>query len=282
MVKNSATSASPADSPVLDDLLALRRPNVAIVGFAEGHLHEAPYDDPEWEIWGINRLHTVTGTEHFDRWFQLHDIERFHGEDTEHLAFLQSFQGPVYLRPQDLGKFPIPNAVPFPADEMVNKFGNYFNNTISWLLAYAIHQGPQKLGVYGVDMAQDAILNAEYSMQRPSCEYFLGIAAGMGIEVHLPDGTDLLRATHLYGFEDATPFINKLLNRLQEVGARKEKLKQEMAGIDNQIAQLQAMRQELFAAINQLDGAMQDNQYWLRNWVPQEVESRLNLTEQED
>ncbi len=249
----------------------LAAPNIAIVGFAEGHAHEAPYDDASFELWGINRLHTVEAAKdkRFDRWFNLHDLEMFHGQDTEHLEFLKNFGGPVYLRPQDIGKFDIPNAVPFPWEQLVSQFGRYFNNTISWLIAYAIVHNPSKLGVYGVDMAQDALLNAEYSQQRPSCEYFLGLARGVGIEIMLPTGSDLLKATHLYGFEDADTFTQKGISRLNEVGSRKEAAKAEMANIDGQIAQLNAKKQDIFAAINQLDGAMQDVQYWLRNWVPQ-------------
>jgi len=141
--------------------LSVQRPGIAICGFAEGHLKEAPFGDPQWEAWGINRLHTVhEGPWH--RWFNLHDLEKFHGEDEDHLRFLKNFQGPVYLRPQDIGKFDIPNAVPFPWTDLVKKYGGYFNNTISWLLAYALEQSPQHLGIFGVDMAQDSILNAEY------------------------------------------------------------------------------------------------------------------------
>ncbi len=226
---------------------------------------QAPFDDDSYEMWGINRLHTnkETGEKKWHRWFNLHDLEKFHGEDKEHLAFLKEFDGPVYLRAQDLGKFDIPNAVPFPADELVANFGGYFNNTISWLIAFAIALEPKELGLYGVDMAQDALLNAEYAAQRPSCEYFLGLASGRGITINLPKGSDLLKSTHgLYGFDDPDVFTQKLMNRLEETGGRKEKLKVELAAIDNQRAQM-------IAAVNQLDGAMQDVQYWLRNWIPQ-------------
>jgi hypothetical protein len=245
-------------------LQATTRPKIGVVGFAEGHLTEAPFGDDTWELWGINRLHTlqVAQDKKFHAWFNLHDLNKFHGKDVEHLEFLQQFDGPVYLRSDDIGKFDIPNQTPFPADEMVERFGRYFNNTISWLLAFAITRNPVELGVYGVDMAQDMLMNAEYSQQRPSCEYFLGIASGLGIGVTLPSGSDLLKSTHLYGFEDADPFTEKAMSRLQEVGQRKEQAK-------GQLAQVEGQRQELVNAINQLDGAMQDTQYWLRNWVPQ-------------
>ena len=249
--------------------LQLQKPNVAILGFSV-HFREAPFDDSDWEVWGINRLHVVTSKEHqIDRWFQLHDIEEHHGEDKEHLEFLKAFPGPVYLRQQDIGKFDIPNAVPFPEARLVDRFGGYFTNTISWLLAYAISLEPEALGIYGVDMAQDATLNSEYGHQRPSCEYFLGIAAGLGIKIHIPDGSDLLKASHLYAFEDVSPLTNKLTTRLDELGTRKENVKKEVGQIDAQIEQLNAQKMKLIAGVNQLDGAMQDLQYLLRNWIPQ-------------
>lgn len=245
-------------------LLPTPKKKLAIIGFAEGHINEAPFGQDEWELWGINRLHILESAKDktFNRWFNLHDLTKFHGKDQEHLEFLMQFDGPVYLRAQDIDKFPIPNAVPFPADELVKRFGGYFNNTISWLLAYAITLEPTELGLFGVDMAQDQILQAEYQQQRPSCEFFLGLASGLGITISLPKGSDLLKATHLYGFEDADVFTEKLQARLQEVGGRKEQAKQQLAQLQNQVLQVTA-------AINQLDGAMQDNQYWLRNWVPQ-------------
>jgi len=238
--------------------------NIAIVGFAEGHAGEAPYGQDGWELWGINRLHTldIVKDKHFDAWFNLHDLEKFHGKDTEHLEFLEQFEGPVYLRAEDIGKYPIPNETPFPSSELVKQFGSYFNNTISWLVAYAITKQPAELGLFGVDMAQDSVLMAEYSQQRPSTEYFLGLASGLGITVHLPKGSDLLKSTHLYGFEDASSFTEKATARLTELGGRKEQAKV-------QLAQAQSQAAELVNAINQLDGAMQDCQYWLKNWVPQ-------------
>lgn len=244
----------------------LSRPNVSIVGFAEGHLMQAPFDDDTFEMWGINRLHTSKGTEDkkWHRWFNLHDLEKYHGKDPEHLEFLKTFEGPVYLRAQDIGKFDIPNAQPFPADALVKQFAGYFNNTISWLIAFAIALEPKEIGLYGVDMAQDALLNAEYASQRPSCEYFLGIASGRGITINLPNGSDLLKTSHLYGFEDPGVWVQKMINRLEETGGRKEKVKVELAALDNQ-------RSQMVAAINQLDGAMQDTQYYLRNWVPQDA-----------
>ena len=45
--------------------------------------------------------------------------------------------------------------------------------------------------------------NSEYHHQRPSCEYFLGIAEGMGLKVFIPDEADLLKTRFLYGFGES-------------------------------------------------------------------------------
>jgi hypothetical protein len=44
--------------------------------------------------------------------------------------------------------------------------------------------------------------NTEYHYQRPSCEFALGIAFGLGIKIYIPPQADLLKTVHLYGFEE--------------------------------------------------------------------------------
>lgn len=253
---------------------------IAIVGFAEGHRQMAPFDDPSWEMWGMNRLHAVMPDKRWDAWFDLHPLDRFYlgpnGErDEEHIAFLKAFAGPVYVRAEDLGlalEWGIVNAVPFPRHELEQRFGFYMTNTVSWLLALAITTDPNVIGVYGVDMAQDTLQNAEYSAQRPSCEYFLGIAAGMGIEIILPSHSDLLRTVEQYGWEDNDFLREKTIGRMQELGMRKENFKQQLAqeeaAVNQGRANWERRRIELISAINQLDGALQECTYLLKNHMP--------------
>ena len=258
----------------------LSHANVCIVGFADSR-RIVPFDHPDMEFWGINALHRATDLPkgaHWHRWFQLHDIEQHHKEPDdfeEHVTFLRSLDCPVYLRPQDIGRWGIPNEVPFPLEQVIAPFPRYFNNTISFLIALAIHMKPEELHIYGVDMATDSISNAEYAHQRPSVELFIGAAMGQGIRVNIPTNSDLLKATHLYGFEDAEAFTTKHMARLEELAHRKNQMKQELA-------QLQGRSNELSAAVNQLDGAMQSEEYWLRTWVPNPITSMPLSTEVSD
>ena len=250
-----------------------KKKKLAIVGFATGHAHLAPFDDPDVEIWGINQLWKILPDRRFDAWFELHDLETFYRTNDDHRAFLKAFEGPVYVRAQDYPlalEWGIENAIPYPDELILDRFRPYFNNTISWLLALAIMvngndrstggDGYEWMGLYGIDMAQDHLLQAEYSEQRPSCEYFIGLAEGQGIEIYMPHGADLLKATHLYGYEDSGPVMEKMGARFQELGANKEQIRA-------QLLQLKAQEKTLDGQLSQMDGAMQEVTYWRKNWL---------------
>jgi hypothetical protein len=170
---------------------------VAIVGFSQ-HKVEAPYADPSFEIWGLNDLHE--SIPRWNRWFEMHSDKQIKDycsrkAGVPYLEGLASLKCPVYMqkpRPE------VPTSVRYPIEDMMAKFGNYFTNSISYMLALAIDEGYQVIHVYGVDMAQDS----EYGQQRPSCEFFLGVARGRGCEIFLPKTSDLLKVRWLYGYED--------------------------------------------------------------------------------
>lgn len=189
---------------------------VAILG-SVSHRVKAPYDDLEFEIWGINDLYTCPDVKRWDRWFQLHDPAFYGTADTRQgfEAMLQRYAKmdcPVYLfkeHPQ------IPNTLSFPYEELVEEFGSYFNNTISWMIAFAIREGFEEIHIYGVDMAH----SSEYGSQRPSCEYFLGIAQGRGIKIYTPPESTLLKTAYLYGYQEVEENAYK-----KQLGIKKEYL----------------------------------------------------------
>jgi hypothetical protein len=203
----------------------------------------------------MNALHKLTPPEtKWDAWFQLHDIKEHHPKDMgEHVEWLAAQPMPIFMWAEHIPKYPIPNAVPFPRDAVVAHFGRYFTNTVSWMIAYAILAKFQKVGVYGVDMAQDS----EYAHQRPSCEFFLGWAAGAGIEVEIPKSSDLLKAPYLYGYEDGGELNVKYSARLKELAERR--------------ASLERQRNQAHEAALQVAGAQEDTMYWQRAWSQQEA-----------
>ena len=91
------------------------------------------------------------------------------------------------------------NSVAYPREEITERFGPYFTSTIAYMVALAITEEPEFIGVYGVDMATAG----EYYDQRPCCEFLLGIAAGMGIEIGIPKSSALLKSPWIYGFDNS-------------------------------------------------------------------------------
>ena len=97
-------------------------------------------------------------------------------------------------------------------------------------------------------MAQDS----EYESQRPSCEYFIGLARGMGIKVHVPDKSDLLKTLWLYPFEPESPMWVKCESRRRELQQRANEIHaNEMAMRDNR---------------NQVIGAIENMNYVQKAW----------------
>jgi hypothetical protein len=145
-----------------------------------------------------------------------------HPRDPEHLLWLQDAgkHFPVYLRE---AHEKLPNCLAYPYQEVYEYFGNnYFTNSITFMIGLAIMELTERvtlsdgreivyakegaeLGVWGVDMMVSGdILGAgsEYGYQRPSCEWALGWARGCGLEVHIPDSSDLCKTAFPYGDEE--------------------------------------------------------------------------------
>lgn len=224
---------------------------VAICGTAPGSLDEAPWADPEWEIWGTSRLYEMIPDNRWDCWFELHDLEKIgkgwncteqerEEKREKHLDYLRETSRPVYVQPQYEDEWP--SAIGYPIDEVLDEFpSQYFTNHISWMLALAIYSEVDEIGIYGVDMAMSG---GEYEYQRPSVEYFIGVARGRGIPVEVPDTCDLLKTTRLYGVDDGdSPFDAK-------VRAREDELDQRINSIQQTINELEAEDQQIQGMIN--------------------------------
>ena len=208
-----------------------KRTKVAIVGFT-GTREQAPYDDPEFEIWTVNNLYRFVPRQ--DRIFELHTREQIaadltHGVDGKtYVEEMAAMKIPVYMQE----RYPdIPSSVKYPLDKMIEEFGiprsnvnhkpdAYFTNSISFMIALAIYEGFKEIHVYGVDLA----IGVEYIEQRPSCEYYLGIAKGRGIKLFLPIESDLLKTRFIYGYDEVRKdaWMKKMESTLKHMNTQKQ------------------------------------------------------------
>lgn len=137
---------------------------IAILGLAPSY-QLAPFHT-DWQIWAL-AWHPIKA----DRYFEIHKPYCFGGEYEDRLNSL-----PNLTRQED-----------YPIEDITSEFRDYFTSSIDYMLALAIYIGADEIGLYGVDNCK------EYANQRPNTEYWLGVAEGRGIRVHMPEQCPLLK-----------------------------------------------------------------------------------------
>lgn len=206
----------------------LTKKKIAIVGFSDSTRMDAPFDDPEWEIWTLN-MHA--GLPRVDRRFEQHDRKTIDDEDRDlsgaFLKMLRDEAIPVYM----LDVQPdIPTSVRFPIDDFVATFGafspkisaGYCESSFGYMIGLAImlfranRVNPwlpegEEIGIFGVDLT----LNEEYAYQRPNAEMFCGLAMGSGITLHVPAASAIFSSAGggLYGYQAGEKW--QVLNELK-------------------------------------------------------------------
>src|SRR5260221_3230279 len=154
---------------------------VALIGYAPSVRH-APWNDPSWTIFGLNDM--LLTQPRVDVLMEIHDPAVIKQEG--HWDRLKAFNGPIFMqdRYDDL-----PNSVKYPLAEIAQKYTvggtdrPYLTCSASLMLAYIIEYLPhvKEVALFGVDM----LMNDEFRAQRPSCEFWLGVAVGRGLPVRV-------------------------------------------------------------------------------------------------
>lgn len=116
---------------------------LAIVGCADSKL-QAPFGNPDFEIWGVNNLYVSAPIKHFSKWFEIHYIHKdaegkfmrrykyeFRGKKVEeYLKELAGLKIPVYMQrlwPE------VPNGILYPLDKVLKEFSainGFYNHGI--------------------------------------------------------------------------------------------------------------------------------------------------------
>ena len=173
---------------------------VCIVGFSPNTLGMVPFEDDSFDFWGLNELYLEVPKSRFNNWtawFEMHDLEHIQRSirNPGHFKWVQQFNGPVIMKK---AYKEIPKSIKYPLKKLTEKFGvdltngnkrAYITNSITFMLLLAMDLGYKEIHIYGVDMQSDG-KDQEYSYQRPNCEYYIGMARGLGIKVVLPRDSD--------------------------------------------------------------------------------------------
>lgn len=161
---------------------------VAIVGKA-GTWTAAPFKDESWEIWGMAWIGMPRASRFFDLHSEDHMAEnrdRATVEEWIGTATARSPAAPVYCDPTRMHVYK--NAVEYPLRDVMGFLPiAYLENSVAYMIALAIYERVDRIGLYGVHM----MASGEYAFERPSITYLVGLAQGRGIDVDIPPGSPL-------------------------------------------------------------------------------------------
>lgn len=235
---------------------------IAIVGTAPTSSHLAPYDNPEWEVWVLNK--TWMQENRWNRLYEIHGVDflkQKHPDQWHWLTQMQDGKRPIVMQevhPE------IKGSQRFDLQRTIDRFGQYFTNSVSYMIADAIFEQPEEIGIWGVDMALGGKSGSdEYAAQRPSCEYLIGCARGAGIKVHVPKESDLLKCKQMYGYMIDTghyPYKHKM--RDAELLERMNKAQQEINVASKEFQSFVDHRNKIIAAIQGALGEREYQQQW--------------------
>ena len=158
-----------------------RRSKVAIIGAGRTR-NQAPWEDPAWEIWGINEI----AQKRADRWFELHPLSV---QTDAEMDWLRDCPKPVYLI--DTPPPEIPMGVRFPLEKVIGLGLDFFACTFAYQIALAVLEGFETIGLYGVDLPWGTPRERLY--ESASVHAWVGFALGCGRRVIVPADGALLQ-----------------------------------------------------------------------------------------
>jgi len=160
---------------------------LAIVGSHPDTRENAPYDDPNYEIWLFNEA--PQKPEIYKRWdasLQIHTPEVYTSEtnwvNKDHWRWLQQDHGPdkrIFMQDFDPR---VPNSVRYPLEGVLELVPyKYLRSSPALALALAIYLGYKDISLYGSELSS----NTEYHYQAINYAFWIGFAHGHGVNLNM-------------------------------------------------------------------------------------------------
>ena len=218
----------------LQHIVARPVKKIAIFGTTPSRGEGPHQDNSGWERWTIgpggkdahnwDRLFEVHGTwpESFKDY--LNDLSQV--KKPKQVIFMPQPQGPAHSWQSAIAFWKRENKIPddfikgdweavvrYPREEILEKYGRcmWFSSSIAWAICLAIEEGATDIGLWGIDLES----GEEYIAQFVGCAHFLDLARIIGINVHLPRASGLLR--------DTTPYPDRCENLMALTTEKKAK-----------------------------------------------------------
>lgn len=254
---------------------------LAIVGSADTR-SQFGFERTDCDIWVFNEAAgQAKWCTRADAVFQMHQPTVWRSStnrnDPKHYEWLQNTDIPVYM----LDHYDdVPASAVYPLKDIREYLPNterYFTSSVAFAIALGIYKQYKRIEVYGVEMAT----GTEYGHQRHGVYYWLGVAAGKGIDIVFHSNTMFLEP--LYGYEGNTRIekeyyeqrIKELGEKSAEAKAQYEEKKKDLGekldiyasdmhnGIENLKEAITSVGKEAHL-FGECDAAIQLHEYYLR------------------
>jgi len=188
-------------------ILKAQPKTVAIVGTHPRTRELAPYQNKGIDIWAFNSMVVQEWMPRTTACFDMHKPESYFSYEDKYKAWLYSKKDELFYTLNS--KSEMPDSITYPynpvCDTLLGNFVRgknedpiqYFTSGPCYAIALAIYKGYQRIEFYGIEMES----NTEYIYQRDGIAFWLGLAAGRGIKVYIPDECAMFKAPR-YGYDD--------------------------------------------------------------------------------
>lgn len=256
-------------------LIERTRDKLAIVGYATSSRDLAPFDDPAYDIAGLNQIYRFLPREdvHMDihvNWYE----ENVEG--TDHKGWIRNCGIPVLMTQTSPD---LPTSVRYPIEQIIQLGTDYLTSSVAFYIAWGIYQGYKEIALFGIDL----VVGTEYEFQKACAEFWLGVAHGKGIDLRIPPQSALLKQTHRYGYQREPDWgvasQTEFNERVKSLSAQRDMLLSKLHALEGAIHEvtsratwnddpakrlewLHEQRGDTMAALATMDGAAQESTYW--------------------
>ena len=186
---------------------------LAIVGTHPETRSNAPFGDPEYDIWCFNEAPQAEWCKRWTACFQMHKPEVYTSPLNmvrgDHWDWLQQDHGhdkTIWMQEKDAR---VPCSSRYPLDEMLTQLPAFtplgdgqpfITSSVAMAIALALYLGYECIDIHGVDLSS----NTEYSYQNPGWMYWAGVARGLlGENFRILSGRQHFKS-RMYAYEGET------------------------------------------------------------------------------
>jgi hypothetical protein len=263
---------------------------LAIVGTHPATRDNAPFTDPDFDIWVFNEAPQAEWCKRWTHVFQMHKPEVYTSPLNmvrgDHWEWLQQDHGvgkTIFMQEIDPR---VPCSSRYPLDEMreqmpaftpLDNGKPFITSTVAMAIPLALYLGYEHIEIYGVDLAS----NTEYTYQQNGWMYWAGVArATLGAGFILKSGEHHFN-NRLYAYEGETQIDREFFAaRVEKLGSEKHQLELRLmklrdrfneavsAGKADKLPDLIIEAQNTALALGEAAGAAQEAQMYAERTDP--------------